>query len=294
MASIEYLKKELDIDLLGVVKAEAMENILSSLSTRMEKGFSTTFEDENLKARIDPNFHLKNAKSIFVIGMSYIHEIPETGKLKISNHARGKDYHKVLKGKLQQLEEILKKDRDFNSYIQVDSGTLFEKELGRRAGFGYIGKNSLLINETFGSYIFLGILVTDFEVNNYSKPVEGSCGDCDICVRACPAKAILGNYEIDASICYSYLTQQREKMPETKNLKYVYGCDICQEVCPKNRDILKNLHEEFKPKLSSLDDINLKEFSNRQFKRKFRDFSFSWVGKKTLLRNIELMKKEDN
>lgn len=293
MASIEDLRKELDIDLLGVVKAEPMENILGFLSSQMEKGFTTTFEDENLEARINPKFHLENAKSIFVIGMSYIHEISGTGKFKISNHARSRDYHLILKEKLEKLEDILKRDGDFNSYIQVDSGSLFEKELGRRAGFGYIGKNSLLINKTYGSYIFLGLLVVDFEVDEYSKAIEGSCGDCDLCVKACPSKAIFGDYVIDASICHSYLSQWKGEISETNNLKYIYGCDICQEVCPKNRDILKNIHEEFKPKLSSFDNINLEEFSNRQFKREFRDFSFSWVGKKTLLRNIGIIKREE-
>lgn len=291
MLNLSELKEKLDIDLLGVIKAEPMKNIFPLLKERKEKGYVTTFEDENLEARIDPSFHLENSKSIFVIGMSYIHDVEKNGFLKISNHARGLDYHKVLKNRLEELEEELKKDFHFSSYLQVDSGSLFEKEMGRRAGFGYIGKNSLLINEKYGSYIFLGILVTDIELENYSKPTTGSCGDCHLCVDVCPANAIFGNYKIDSSHCHSYLSQWRKEIEETKNLKYVYGCDICQEICPKNKDILRNIHAEFRPRIINFDDIDIDEYSNRKFKKAFRDYSFSWVGKKVIKRNIQILKE---
>lgn len=283
------LKSKIDVDLLGVVKANSMSHIKEKLINNRKLGFSTEFESDNLDSRLDPNFHLENAKSIFVIGMSYYWEDKEIGKYKISNHAQGLDYHKVLGERLENLKTELSKNFCFNSYLQVDSGDLYEKELGRLAGFGYIGKNSLLINEEFGSYIFLGILITDIELEEYSKEFVGSCEDCNLCKIACPSGSIKGDYTVDSRVCHSYLTQWKKEIPETKNIKYAYGCDICQRICPKNKGVKKNLREEFKPRLKNFDEIDVKNVSNREFKRQFKDFSFSWTGKKVIVRNIELI-----
>lgn len=290
---LENLKKKINVDLLGLVKAEVLEKVKEDLQENIKLGYKTSFENEDLTSRVSPSFHLESAKSIFVIGMSYIWEEDQNpGKLRISNHARGLDYHKVLRQRLDDLVFELKKDYEFSYYIQVDSGNLYEKELGRLGGFGYIGKNSLLINEEFGSYIFLGILVTDISFTQYLKAKEGSCLDCEICIKSCPAKAIIGDYRINASICHSYLSQLKEDRPETKDISYAYGCDICQRVCPKNKDISKNVHEEFRPLIYSFDMEEIKNLSNKAFVRKYKDQSFSWVGRKVILRNIEILSEE--
>lgn len=283
---LETLKKALDIDLLGVVEAKKLEDIKEKIRSNKNEGYYTEFECDNIDSRIDPNLHLENAKSIFVIGMSYIWDEKETDKFIISNHSRGEDYHKVLTEKLEKLKLELNKKYDFNSYIQVDSGSLYEKEFGRLAGFGFLGKNSLLINKEFGSYIFLGLLVTDIELNYYSTPIEDSCGECRVCVSKCPSSSILGDYRIDSSICHSYLTQKKTENEETKKIIYSYGCDICQVICPKNISIVKNKHEEFKPKLYNFNYEEIKDLSNNAFKKKYKDFSFSWVGRKRILRNL--------
>lgn len=284
---IEKLRSIIGVDLLGVVEAKPMTRIEANLIEHRNLNYFTEFENKNIKSRTDPGAHLKNPKSIFVIGMSYYWDDPEEGIYKLSNHARGRDYHQILGEKLEALKRELEKDYEFFSYAQVDSGDLYEKELGRLAGFGYIAKNGLLINERYGSYIFLGLLVTDIEVESYSKEVSGSCGDCKLCQEACPSGSIKGDYKIDSSICHSYLTQWKGEIPESKRIDYVYGCDICQLVCPKNHKIEKNLHEDFKPKLRNLDGVNIEKMSNRQFKKEFRDYSFSWIGKKRIIRNKE-------
>lgn len=288
---LENLKKNLNIDLLGVVESKKLDEIKEKIVSNRNLGYYTEFESEDIDSRIDPSIHLENSKSIFVIGMSYIWDENDFGKFLISNHSRGIDYHRVLRKKLEELKLELSKDYSFNSYIQVDSGDLYEKELGRLAGFGYLGKNSLLINKDYGSYIFLGILVTDIDLKKYSTPVEGSCGSCDKCVKSCPSKCILNNYKIDSSICHSYLTQSKFDSLETKNIRYSYGCDICQRVCPKNSSIIINKNEEFRPKIHYFDYNNIKQMSNKGFKKKYKDFSFSWVGRKIILRNMDYIKE---
>lgn len=286
---IKNLKSKIGVDLLGIVKADPMIEIKGHLENNKKLGFSTEFETNDIGTRIDPSLHLENPKSIFVIGMSYYWKGKEEGRYKISNHSQGRDYHKVLREKLEGLKEELSKEFIFNSYLQVDSGDLYEKELGRKAGFGYLGKNSLLINPIFGSYIFLGILVTDIELNDYSKESWGSCGDCNICQVACPPSAILGDYRVNSKLCHSYLTQFKEQNQETENIKYAYGCDICQKVCPKNSDIKRDIHLDFKPRLKNFDGEDIEKLSNREFKEKYKDYSFSWIGKKRIIRNIQII-----
>ena len=285
------LKSKIGVDLLGVVEAIPMEKVYEDLILNKEKNFSTKFESDDTNSRIDPSMHLENARSIFVIGMSYYWDEEEEGKFKISNHAQGRDYHKVLREKLEALKLELSEIYEFQSYIQVDSGDLFEKELGRRAGFGYIGKNTLLINNELGSYIFLGILVTDIEMNEYSIKSSGSCGECNICKNTCPSGSIIGDYTLNGSVCHSYLTQWKVEIPESKKINYAYGCDICQKICPKNRDIKKNLHLDFQPRIKNFDNIDIKNMSNKEFKRKYYEHSFSWVGKKVIARNIKLIEE---
>lgn len=290
---IENLRKKVDIDLLGLVGADSLDTIRDRILENQSLGFYTDFEVSDIEKRTNPNLHLQNCKSIFVAGISYFWDCKPDGKFKISNYASGKDYHKVLGERLLLLKEELKKNYSFSSTIHVDTGGFYEKEIGRKAGFGFYGKNSLLINEKLGSYFFLGLLFTDISFNSFSTEVAGSCGDCNLCVKACPAGAIIGDYRVDFSKCHSYLTQKKIEDLEIKNLKYAYGCDICQLVCPKNKGILKNLHEEFCPTRLFFDDIDFSNYSNKAFKREFSDYAFSWVGKKIIERNIDLLSKKD-
>lgn len=285
------LKSKLDIDLLGIVKAKKLEESSLEIEENRKLGYYTEFESEDTDSRTNPFRHLENTKSIFVIGMSYIWSEKARGRYPLSNHVKGQDYHIVLGKKLEALKAELEKEFCFESYSQVDTGNLFEKELGRLAGFGFIGKNSLLINEEFGSYIALGLLLTDIEFFDYSQPVEGTCGSCDKCVKACPSKSIKGNYRIDSSSCHSYLSQSKVEIGSDQKFKYVYGCDLCQLVCPRNKDVVKNKHIEFKPKLENLDDIDIRKMSNKGFKREFKDFSFSWINRKLIVRNMDLIDK---
>lgn len=289
---LEDLRKKVGVDLLGLVKAEDLSLVRERILESKAKGYTTSFEIENINKRTKPEDLLENCKSIFVIGLSYYWEGQSKGDYLISSYARGLDYHQVLK-KLKDLEEILSRDYSFSALCHVDTGGFYEKELGIRAGFGYLGKNSLLINKDLGSYFFLGCLFTSIDFSSYSSPSVGTCGSCNRCLKACPAQAIKGDYSVDFSRCHSYITQKKEYHKELENINYAYGCDICQEVCPKNSNIKKNLHQEFRPRIFSFDNEDIFSLSNKAFKRKYKDFAFSWVNKKVIERNIEILKKRD-
>lgn len=286
------LKKKLNIDLLGLVEAKTLDQVGTRILANKAKGLTTDFETRNLSLRIDPRTRLENVQSIFVLGMSYYWDEEPRGNYKISSYARGRDYHLVLREKIRDLEELLRETYDFSSYAQVDSGGFYEKELARLAGFGHYGKNSLIINKDLGSYFFLGLLFTSIPASCFAYKCEidrATCGSCNLCKDACPTKAILGDYRVDFSKCLSYLSQKKDPSPYLKDLAYAYGCDLCQEVCPKNKGILTNLHRDFKPEIFNFDDLDLASLSNKAFKKKYKDFAFAWSGKKVIERNIEIL-----
>lgn len=289
---LNNLKKKLNIDLLGLVEAKTLDQVGTRILANKNMGLTTDFELDNLSLRVDPRTRLENVQSIFVLGMSYYWDDESRGNYKISSYARGRDYHLVLREKIRDLEELLRETYDFSSYAQVDSGGFYEKELARLAGFGHYGKNSLIINKDLGSYFFLGLLFTSLPASDFAYKCEidrATCGSCNLCKDACPTKAILGDYRVDFSKCLSYLSQRKETSPHLKNLAYAYGCDICQEVCPKNKGVLANLHRDFKPEILNFDDLDLASLSNKAFKKKYKDFAFAWSGKKVIERNIEIL-----
>lgn len=289
---LDYLKKKLNIDLLGLVEAKSLDQVGPRILANKNEGLTTDFELDDLSLRIDPRTRLADVQSIFVLGMSYYWPCDLDGAYKISSYARGRDYHLVLREKIQMLQEILAETFEFSSYIQVDSGGFYEKELARLSGFGHYGKNSLIINKDLGSYFFLGLLFTSIPKSEFTYEAEidrSTCGSCKLCKDACPTGAILGDYRVDFSMCLSYLSQKKDDSSYLKNLVYAYGCDVCQEVCPKNRGILKNIHADFRPEIFCFDDLDLASLSNKAFKKKFKDFAFAWSGKKVIERNIKIL-----
>lgn len=290
---LEHLSKEMNIDLIGVIKARDLKDIEEFLNRRNEMKISTSFEDKNTGFRIYPNLHLEDVKSIIVIGISYNYEnSKDVGKFKISNHARGYDYHRILKEKLEELVIELEKSYDFEYKIQVDTGSLLERAYGNLAGLGYFGKNSCLINKDYGSYINLGLLLTTIPVDLGEGKLESQCGDCELCVKSCPSGAILGDYTIDASKCHSYLTQVKWDSEEQNNIRYAYGCDICQRVCPKNLGINKVEYLYADSLMEGFNSEEIYEISNKEFQRRYKNYSFSWVGRKVIERNLRILENK--
>lgn len=241
-----------------------------------------SFEEKDREKRLHPKVHFSEAKSAMVMLFSHslYHNPLKKNQVKQASSSK-KDYHIEVRKILKEIQDIIKHDYDINSALICDLEGLLDKEMASRAGLGYYGKNTLLINERLGTAFHIGYLLLDIKIDADS-PIEGDCGTCQRCVEACPHGAILG-YRLDPSHCISYLTQSKEET--TLNLRgYFYGCDICQRVCPKNR--VEALEEAF---------IYPEDFfhtlSNREFREQCSEKEFKWIGKNKLKRNCDLNRR---
>ena len=303
-----YIKekaKKIGIDTIGFADAGKLK-VKDFLQEKRKAGDWTSFEEEDLNLRTDPSLSMEGVQSIIVIGVSYNSGFKPkkqyrlNGKLSMSSW--GLDYHKVLANKMDMLVKKIKVERDFTYKCFVDTGPLVDRELARKAGIGFFGKNCSIINKEFGSYIFIGYILTSIKLEP-DRPIEDECGDCDICLRSCPTGALEGEYYINPNKCISYLTQTKDIIPKDlrkKMGKNIYGCDVCQKVCPRNKDVKTTGNKDFIPEITGgvLDLEELLFISNRNFKKKFRSMAGSWRGRNTLKRNaiigIGNMKDEKN
>lgn len=298
--------EQLNIDKIGFTDGLPLYNIEEYLKHRLESGLQTEFEEEDIQRRIDPRLSFPECKSIIVIAISYNvdfnEKIDPILKGSLSKSSWGLDYHKVLKEKMDKLILEIKEKVDFNYKSYVDTGPLIERELAHKAGIGYYGKNCSIINDDYGSFIFIGYIMTDLEIEGNEGELESKCGDCDLCIRACPTNA-LEAYKLNPKKCISYLTQTKDIIPIEYRRKMgtkIYGCDTCQLVCPKNKGVRLSSHDEFVPYITKgkIDIAELFNMSNREFKNKYGPMAGSWRGKNVLIRNsiivIANMKKEEN
>lgn len=293
----EYItkkSKELNMDIIGFTDCDSLISLKEYLEYRHINNIQVEFEEDDIEKRINPKLSLKECNSIIVVGISYNIDYKETPsykfKGKISKSSWGLDYHGVLRERVNNLIMEIKKVRDFNYKIYVDTGPLIERELAKKAGIGYYGKNCSIINDDYGSFIFLGYILTDLIIEPNKTIVADKCGDCDLCIKACPTNALEKPYKLNAKRCISYLTQTKDEIPENLRSKMginIYGCDTCQLVCPKNNMIKLSTHEEFIP-LVTKGYIDIKEIlrmSNREFRNKYGSMAGSWRGRNVLKRN---------
>ena len=298
--------EQLNIDKIGFTDGLPLYNVEEYLKNRLENGLQTEFEEEDIQRRIDPRLSFPECKSIILIAISYNVDLNEksdeslTGSL--SKSSWGIDYHKVLKEKMDKLILEIKSIKEFNYKSYVDTGPLIERELAHKAGIGYYGKNCSIINDDYGSFIFLGYIMTDLEIEANEGKIESKCGECDLCIRACPTNA-LEAYKLNPKKCISYLTQTKDKIPMEYRSKMgikIYGCDTCQLVCPENNRVKLSSHHEFVPYITKgkMDVVELLHMTNREFKNKYGSMAGSWRGKNVLKRNaiiaIGNMRNKDN
>lgn len=266
----------------------------------IEKGYAAdmNYLKRNLDKRMNPKFLLENARSVIVCAKNYhtqaplsIDSAPETSGW-ISRYAWGDDYHDSLKLKIRQLYEYLLEitgGKAAGRYY-VDTGPVLEKVWAKYAGLGWIGKNTCLINQTLGSFVFLAVIITDVELT-YGTPPPDRCGTCTRCIDACPTNAILAPYLLDAGLCISYLTiERREEIPEHLREpmgRQIFGCDICQDVCPWNRKAPFSLEESFQPRAGAVnpDLSGVLSLDQQTFSEKFRKSPVKRTKLKGLLRN---------
>jgi len=222
---------------------------------------------------------------------------PQKDKGKISRYAWGKDYHLIIWEKLEKFESKLKEvDPSFESISYVDTGPVMDKAWAVKAGLGWLGKHTNVINKELGSWIFLVTIITNYEFD-YSSPIQDFCGSCTACIEACPTGAIVDEYILDATRCISYLTIENKREISEKFIgkfdDWLFGCDICQDVCPWNIKFSKDSGvQEFYP-VNENKEINLDEVLNMdeaEFKDRFKESPVKRTKLKGLKRNAAFLK----
>jgi len=279
-STIKEKALELGFSVVGIAApADELHIEGARLREWLHRGYHASMDwmNRDIEKRIDPRKVLPEAKSVLCVAMNYYsstNHSTESGAGKISRYAWGDDYHLVLPERLKQLLAFIQSlQPDVHGRYYVDTGPVMDKAWAVRAGIGWMGKHTNVISKEYGSWIFLGELILDIELE-YDAPMEDFCGTCTACIDACPTQAIVEPYILDANKCISYLTiEHRGELPTGITQKFdrwVYGCDICQDVCPWNR-FAKETHEQafapreenIAPKLNELRDISQEEFSRR-------------------------------
>ncbi|MBT8218693.1 MAG: tRNA epoxyqueuosine(34) reductase QueG [Bacteroidia bacterium] len=261
----EFLRKEanrLGFTQVGISKAERLDNAAIQLEKWLAGGYhgQMKYMENHFEKRVDPRKLVPGAKS--VISLLYNYYTPQKQKdneaPKISMYALGEDYHHVIKKQLRALVHKLQVSfGDFAARIFVDSAPVMEREWAARGGLGWIGRHTLAIHPRKGSYFFLAEIILDIDFE-YDQPIRDHCGTCTKCIDACPTQAISSNgYVLDASRCISYLTiELKEAIPaefENQMDQWMFGCDVCQQVCPWNRFSEKHQEASFEPKSELLE-----------------------------------------
>lgn len=288
----------------GISRAEALPQDARRVEQWLEKGMQGEMHylTRNREKRYDATRLVEKARSVISVLISYYppKELPEKSYYKIAKYAYGRDYHFVIKQKLSRLlQQIEQATGKRNARIFTDSAPVLDRAAARRAGLGFIGKNTTLINRRAGSFFFIGHIILDLELAYDDEITENFCGNCTKCIDACPTGA-LSAFELDARRCISYLTieYRGEKIPETfkgKWKQWIFGCDICQDVCPWNRKALPSTEPAFQPS-EALKNMTRRDWENLDkptFKKLFKNTPLERTGWKGLQRNIRFLQGDN-
>ncbi len=281
----------------GVARAEQMDEEARRLENWLNAGMhgQMGYMANHFDKRIDPRKLVEGAKSVVSLLYNYYPEQRQSDPAapKISRYAYGEDYHFVLKRKLKDLLHFIREEiGEVSGRCFVDSAPVLERDWARRSGVGWIGRNTMLINPKAGSYYFLAELILDLELV-YDHPIKDFCGTCTRCIEACPTEAISpGGYVVDGSKCISYFTiELREAIPEEYRGQFdnwMFGCDICQEVCPWNRFSTPHSEPAFEPhpQLLEMTKGDWEELTEDVFRELFRRSAVKRTGFAGLRRNL--------
>ncbi|MGE7667776.1 tRNA epoxyqueuosine(34) reductase QueG [Ureibacillus composti] len=318
---IEYAKS-IGVDKIGFTTASPFNELKNRLKRQQELGYQSGFEESDIEKRTEPLRLLDSAQSIIAIALAYPSKMENapTGKKGerrgiFARASWGIDYHVAVRERLQLIEEWLEQRvPGVKLKSMVDTGELVDRAVAERAGIGWSGKNCSIITPEFGSYVYLGEMITNIPFEP-DEPIENECGDCTLCLDVCPTGALVQPGQLNAQYCVAFLTQTKDFMPDEFRGEIgnrIYGCDTCQTVCPKNKRKFNWIHDEFKPDPELAKPLlqPLLNISNKEFKSKFGPMSGSWRGKKPIQRNaiialahfkeqdavpdlVELMKKDE-
>lgn len=285
---------------VGFARAEALTEEGQQLQEWLARGYHGTMDwmARNVEWRSDPCKVMPEAKSVVVVGMNYytdVEHVDEPGVGKISRYAWGEDYHDVVKEPLEELREfVCSLLPAAQAKVYVDTGPILEKAWAVRAGVGWLGKHTNVITRDYGSWIFIGELLLDQELE-YDVPIADYCGSCTRCIEACPTNAIVEPYVLDSNLCISYLTIEYRgaEIPEnlvSRSQRWVYGCDICQDVCPWNVRFARNAVEpRFSPRSVNMAPLldELPSLTEREFIERYRKSAMKRVKLQGLVRNAK-------
>ena len=295
--------KRLGFDFCGIAKAE----FLDSEAPRLEEWLNRNYQGKmaylanHFDKRLDPTKLVEGAKTVVSLIYNYYPEkqlLHQPEDTKLAKYAYGQDYHDVIRAKLTEFLEVLRDEvGEINGRSFVDSAPVMERQWAQRAGLGWIGKNSLLLNRQMGSFFFLAELIIDLEATYDTPLAKDYCGTCTACIDACPTDAIVQPEVIDASKCISYLTiELKEAIPDEfagKMENWVFGCDICQDVCPWNRFSRPHQEPAFKPneELANFSNKEWVEMTEETFKRVFAKSAVKRTKFSGIKRNLDFLKK---
>lgn len=297
---VKQMAVQYGFDYCGIAKAVPLDEDARRLENWLNQGMNGNmhYMENYFDLRIDPSRLVPGARSVITLLKNYYpSEIPEQ-ELKISKYAYGKDYHEVLRPRLQSMISALQdKIGQFNGRGFVDSAPVLERAWARKTGLGWIGKNGNLINKQSGSFYFIATLITDLDLDYDDPMAKDYCGSCTKCIDACPTEAILPGKVINGSKCISYFTIELkdEIIPSEMKGKFanwMFGCDICQDVCPWNRFSQPHHEAAFTPlpEILNLTTKEWEELSEEMFRKLFKFSPLSRSKHKGIQRNIRFLK----
>lgn len=288
----------------GISKADFLEEDAPRLETWLNKGMhgEMQYMENYFDKRLDPRLLVDGARSVISLGLNYYTDELQLDPAspKISKYAYGDDYHHVIKGKLKQLLQTINEQiGEVNGRAFVDSAPVLDKAWAKKAGMGWIGKNTNLINKQSGSFFFLAELIIDLELEYDIEPAADHCGTCTRCIDACPTEAIVAPYVVDGSRCISYLTiELKNEIPtefKGKMDNWMFGCDVCQDVCPWNKFSVLNQEPAFAPhpELLSMTHNDWQNITQDVFQKVFKTSAVKRTKFSGLKKNIEFLRNSD-
>jgi epoxyqueuosine reductase len=299
-ALIKKIAAELGFDSCGIARTERLDDDARRLESWLNKGLHGTMQymEKHFDLRIDPSKLVPGARSVITLLKNYYPGQKQDPDLpKISKYAYGKDYHEVIREKINHfIDRIQEKAGAFHGRGFVDSAPVLERTWAQKSGLGWIGKNGNMVTKHNGSFYFIATLITDLELHYDDPFIKDHCGTCNKCVEACPTQAILPGKVVDGSRCISYFTIELKDMLIPGELKnkfdgWMFGCDICQDVCPWNR--FSKPHEETGfnplPEILNLSTREWEAMTEESFKKIFKDSPLRRSKFKGIQRNLKFI-----
>lgn len=289
----------------GISKADFLEKEAPRLENWLHQNRhgEMDYMANHFDKRLDPRKLVDDAKSVITVLLNYFpkEDLFQDQPLKISKYAYGRDYHKVIKKKLQQLTQFIQDEiGEVNGRAFVDSAPVMDKAWAEKSGLGWIGKNSNLLAKKTGSFFFIGELILDLPLPPDSPITQDYCGSCTKCIDACPTDAIFAPFQVDGSKCISYYTiELKDKIPEEVKGQFegwVFGCDICQDVCPWNRFSQPTQEQDFEPKsgVANFSSDQITEITREVFDETFAGTPLKRTKYEGFKRNVDFVKNDKN